>query len=34
VPLYAALGFVERERFSAPLPDGLDLPVVRMTRQI
>jgi GNAT superfamily N-acetyltransferase len=34
VPLYAALGFVERERFSASMPDGLDLPVVRMTRQI
>jgi GNAT superfamily N-acetyltransferase len=34
VPLYAALGFVERERFAAPMPGGLELPVVRMTRAV
>jgi hypothetical protein len=34
VPLYTALGFVERERFAAPMPGGLELPVVRMTRAV
>ena len=32
VPLYAAFGFVERERIDVPLPDGLSLPVIRMER--
>ena len=34
VPLYAALGFVARESFAVPMADGLELPVVRMTRTI
>jgi GNAT superfamily N-acetyltransferase len=34
VPLYATLGFIEGERFAVPMPDGLELPVVRMTREI
>ena len=34
VPLYTALGFVEGERFAVPMPDGLELPVIRMTRKI
>jgi GNAT superfamily N-acetyltransferase len=34
VPLYRALGFVEREVFAVPMADGLELPVVRMTRGI
>jgi GNAT superfamily N-acetyltransferase len=34
VPLYEALGFVAGERFAVPMPDGLELPVVRMTRGI
>jgi GNAT superfamily N-acetyltransferase len=33
-PLYAALGFVARESVIVPLPDGLTLPCVRMTREI
>lgn len=33
-PLYRALGFVERERLAAPLPDGEVLPVVHMTRPL
>jgi GNAT superfamily N-acetyltransferase len=31
-PLYRALGFVEAERFVAPLPDGERLDVIRMVR--
>lgn len=31
-PLYAALGFAAGDRFAVPLPDGVELPVVRMTR--
>ncbi|MBV9878999.1 MAG: GNAT family N-acetyltransferase [Gemmatirosa sp.] len=34
VPLYAALGFVEVERFVQVMPDGVGLPLVRMTRGI
>jgi GNAT superfamily N-acetyltransferase len=34
VPLYAALGFVEGERFDVPMGGGLTLPVVRMTRGV
>ena len=34
VPLYTALGFDERERFAVPMADGLELPVVRMTRDL
>jgi GNAT superfamily N-acetyltransferase len=34
VPFYAARGFVERERLSAPMPDGRGLPIVRMERDI
>jgi GNAT superfamily N-acetyltransferase len=34
VPLYEALGFVERERFSVAMPGELELPVIRMTREI
>lgn len=33
-PLYAALGFVCEERFDVDLPDGVTLPVARMTRAI
>jgi GNAT superfamily N-acetyltransferase len=33
-PLYAALGFVAHERSSVMLPDGVALPIVRMTRPI
>lgn len=33
-PLYAALGFVAQERSAATLPDGVALPIVRMTRAI
>jgi GNAT superfamily N-acetyltransferase len=32
VPLYAAHGYVERERLSVPLRDGLALPIVRMEK--
>jgi GNAT superfamily N-acetyltransferase len=34
VPLYRALGFVELEPVSVPLPDGLTLPCIRMGRFI
>ncbi len=34
VPFYAARGFVERERLSAPMPDGAGLPIVRMERPL
>jgi len=34
VPLYAARGFVERERLEVPMPGGRGLPVVRMEREI
>jgi GNAT superfamily N-acetyltransferase len=34
VPLYAALGFSPVERYSATMPDGNELPLVRMTRPI
>jgi GNAT superfamily N-acetyltransferase len=34
VPLYEALGFVPEESFAVPMADGLELPVVRMTRGI
>ena len=34
VPLYAALGFEERERLSVPMPDGRELQVVRMVRPV
>lgn len=34
VPLYEVLGFLAGERFTVPLPDGLGLPVIRMTRAI
>jgi GNAT superfamily N-acetyltransferase len=33
-PLYAALGFVAHERPAVILPDGVALPIVRMTRSI
>jgi GNAT superfamily N-acetyltransferase len=33
-PLYSALGFVAHERVDVPLPDGLTLPCVRMTRLV
>jgi hypothetical protein len=31
-PLYAALGFTVRERFTITFPDGVVLPLARMTR--
>jgi GNAT superfamily N-acetyltransferase len=34
VPLYTALGFEMGERYSLALPDGVELPVARMTRGI
>lgn len=34
VPLYEALGFTARERVDAVMPDGVVLPVVRMSRPI
>lgn len=34
VPLYEALGFVAKESFAVPMPDGVELPVVRMMRGI
>ena len=34
VPLYKTLGFSEHERINVPLPDGVVLPIVRMTREI
>jgi GNAT superfamily N-acetyltransferase len=33
-PLYRALGFTPEERIELPLPDGVCLPLVRMSRQI
>jgi GNAT superfamily N-acetyltransferase len=33
-PLYRAAGFAETERFSLSLPDGVEVPVVRMSRAI
>jgi hypothetical protein len=33
-PLYLALGFVPLERSAVPLPDGQELPVVRMSRAV
>lgn len=33
-PLYAAHGYTVLERYDAPMPGGLTLPVVRMTRRI
>jgi GNAT superfamily N-acetyltransferase len=34
VPLYQALGFVAQESFAVLMPDGVELPVVRMIREI
>jgi GNAT superfamily N-acetyltransferase len=34
VPLYSARGFVAAERFEVPLPNGLTLPVVRMSKSL
>lgn len=34
VPLYRALGFVAAEAYSVTLPDGVQLPVVRMSKQL
>ena len=34
VPLYRALGFIGDERVDAALPDGVALPIVKMTRPI
>lgn len=34
VPLYKALGFVERERVTPTLADGVPFPVVRMARPV
>jgi GNAT superfamily N-acetyltransferase len=31
-PLYQALGFVVTERFQLQLPDGVEIPVARMSR--
>ncbi len=33
-PLYAVLGFTVTERFSITLPDGVNLPLARMTRRL
>lgn len=33
-PLYQALGFTVTERFQLQLPDGVEIPVARMTRQV
>jgi GNAT superfamily N-acetyltransferase len=33
-PLYRALGFMEEERAELPLPDGVRIPLVRMSRAI
>lgn len=33
-PLYQAFGYAVLERFDIPLPDGLSLPVARMTKRI
>jgi GNAT superfamily N-acetyltransferase len=34
VPLYAARGFVERERLEVPMADGRALPIIRMEREL
>jgi GNAT superfamily N-acetyltransferase len=34
VPLYEAVGFVAKDSFVVPMPDGVELPVVRMGREI
>ena len=34
VPFYRALGFEAREQLAVALPDGVELPVVRMDRPI
>lgn len=34
VPLYAARGYVARERLSVPLPEGEELPIVRMEKRM
>ncbi|HEY1252980.1 MAG TPA: GNAT family N-acetyltransferase [Thermoanaerobaculia bacterium] len=34
VPFYEAFGFEERERFEIPLPEGVNLPIVRMERAV
>jgi GNAT superfamily N-acetyltransferase len=34
VPMYAARGYAERERLEVPLPNGLSLTVVRMTKML
>jgi GNAT superfamily N-acetyltransferase len=34
VPLYTALGFTNRESFAVAMPDGAELPVMRMRREI
>ena len=34
VPLYEALGFIAQESFAVPMANGVQLPVVRMTRGI
>jgi GNAT superfamily N-acetyltransferase len=34
VPLYQALGFVAQESFAVSMPDGVELPVVTMIREI
>ena len=33
-PLYAALGFTVADRFSLAMPDGVELPLARMTRAL
>jgi hypothetical protein len=33
-PLYRALGFTEDERLELALPDGVQMPLVRMSRAI
>jgi GNAT superfamily N-acetyltransferase len=33
-PLYAAHGYIVEERYDSPLPCGLELPVVRMTKSL
>jgi hypothetical protein len=34
VPLYAAHGYVERERTEVPLGNGVALPIIRMEKTI
>jgi hypothetical protein len=33
-PLYAAFGYAVVERYEAPMPGGLSLPVVRMAKRL